>query len=503
MRNLNLDVSKPVGKLDRFFQLCVGAGRANELLRAEALDQLATMQNEFGFRYLRFHGLFHDDMAVYSEPDGKPWYNWQYVDQVFDAMLARRIRPLVELTFTPDALKSGDTTLFWWKCNVTPPADMGKWAELVKRFVQHVTRRYGAEEIRAWYFEVWNEPNLGSFWTGDQAKYFELYDATCAAVKAVDPSYRVGGPASCTMPDGAWIPEMIEHCVQNGVPIDFITTHSYGVEGQLDEFGHNVHTLCADPDKVAKECNKAAADVRASKLPDLPVILTEWSTSYTPRDNVHDSYLSAPFILHTLRRVKGNVAGMSYWTYTDVFEEPGPPSAPFHGGFGLINTQGLKKPAYFAFAWLCQLPDDELDTGDYDSFAAVGDDGLHVLLWDYSKPEQDDVNERYYIRDLPTKPIEPAHMTVRGLRDGQYRLTRQRCGYQANDVYTAYLKAGYRAQMGEETPTREQIAGLAKLCDGAPEAIALLDVKGGVAEIDVSLRENDVVNLVLSPVGVD
>ena len=501
MRNLHIDLNQPSHPLDRFFQHCVGAGRANEMLRAEALDQLSMLQSDCGFRYLRFHGLLCDDMAVYSERDGKPWYNWQYIDLVFDAMLDRNIRPLVELGFMPDALKSGEETIFWWRGNVTPPADMDKWAELIRRFVEHVTSRYGADEVRQWYFEVWNEPNLSGFWTGGQQKYFDLYDATAAVIKAIDPAYRVGGPATAGLPEGAWIEEMINHCIASGAPIDFISSHSYGVEGALDEFGRDVHTLCDDPDKVAGEVNHVCELVHGSKMPHLPVIFTEWSSSYTPRDNVHDSYVSAAFILHILRRVQGNVDSMSYWTFTDIFEEPGPPSSPFHGGFGLINTQGLKKPAYYAYQWLCQLPDEAYDTGDFDSYAARGEDGLHILLWQYAKPVQDDVNEKYFIRDLPAKQLEAAKITLNGLPDGQYQLTRQRTGYLANDVYTAFLKAGYTKLAGEETPTREQINALRQLTDGSPEAVLAFDVVDGKATLEVPMRENDVVNLVLRKLG--
>ena len=134
-------------------------------------------------------------------------------------MLRCGIRPLVELGFMPDCLKSGEQTVFWWKGNVTPPANMQAWHDLIEALVRHVTARYGAKEVKEWYFEIWNEPNLPIFFTGTQADYFALYDATAAAVKAVNAAYRVGGPASAGLDEGAWITEMVDHCVQSGAPI--------------------------------------------------------------------------------------------------------------------------------------------------------------------------------------------------------------------------------------------------------------------------------------------
>lgn len=503
MRTLEIDLAARRSPLDRFFQHCVGAGRAGEMLRAQALEQLSALQQACGFRYLRFHGLLSDDMAVCSIGEGGSLrFNWQYVDLVFDAMLARGIRPLVELGFMPDCLKSGEETIFWWRGNVTPPASLQRWCELVEALARHVTARYGAAEVRAWYFEVWNEPNLRGFFTGTQAQYFALYDATAATLKRVDPAFRVGGPATAGLDEGAWISEMIGHCVQSGAPLDFLSTHSYGVDGALDEYGRDRHRLKARKDCVAADVQNVRALVQKSAMPDLPVFFTEWNTSYTPRDNVHDSYMTAPYILYTLKRCEGAAQSMSYWTFTDIFEEAGPGPEPFHGGFGMLNTQGLKKPAFHAYHWLCALPDQELATADSDSYAATDGAHVHVLLWDYTKPEQNAPNEDYFIRDLPAAPLAPALVRLHGLAPGRYTLERYRVGYLANDVYTLYLRAGLKTLETRDTPSREQTEALRRMTDGAPEALEGLTVgANGEAELTVPMRQNDVARLVLRPVG--
>ena len=211
-RTIAVDVGRVKGPHDKAFRLCVGAGRANEGLRADWQEQLATVQRECGFRYVRFHGLLHDDMGVYQETrDGKPVYNWQYVDALYDAILRAGVKPFVELGFMPGALASGTKTIFWWKGNVTPPKSYEKWEALIEALTRHFEERYGRDEVATWYFEVWNEPNLDYFWTGTQADYFELYARSVRAIKRVSPDYRVGGPATA---GAAWAPEFLRYCAE-------------------------------------------------------------------------------------------------------------------------------------------------------------------------------------------------------------------------------------------------------------------------------------------------
>ena len=275
IRAITADVGVEKGPLNQMFNLCVGAGRANEGLRADWQRQLAYVHRECGFRYLRFHGLLCDDMGVYSEDkNGQPIYNWQYIDELFDFMLSIGVKPFVELGFMPSALASGQNTIFWWKGNVTPPKDYAKWENLIKALVTHWKERYGENEVATWYFEVWNEPNLDGFWIGDkkgktdkefseyaQLEYFKLYDSTAKAIKAVSSRFRVGGPATAGC---AWVPETINFCVKNKVPIDFISTHHYCVNsGFLDETGTAGTILSQDPNAMSGRVHeRSPADCR-------------------------------------------------------------------------------------------------------------------------------------------------------------------------------------------------------------------------------------------------
>ncbi|MGB8844182.1 MAG: glycosyl hydrolase family 39, partial [Terracidiphilus sp.] len=196
--HIDANATAPGKPLVHFWSKVVGAGRANEGLRATWQDELETAHRYDGFEYVRFHGIFHDDMFVYREDaQGRPIYNFQYIDDLFDRMLAKGVRPFVELSFSPSEMATVKDTAFWWKANGSPPSDYNKWAGLVRATVQHCVNRYGINEVRRWYFEVWNEPNLtGPFFRGTQQQYFDLYKITAQTIKTIDPQLRVGGPAT-------------------------------------------------------------------------------------------------------------------------------------------------------------------------------------------------------------------------------------------------------------------------------------------------------------------
>ncbi|MEW7847298.1 glycoside hydrolase [Massilia aurea] len=488
-RVIDVDVTQVKGPLDRMFNLSVGAGRANEGLRADWQQQLAELRKDTGFRYIRMHGLLSDDMGVFRiDPQGQEQYNFQYIDALFDYLLGIGIKPFVELGFMPSAMASGTKTIFWWRGNVTPPRDYEQWGRLVKALTRHWTERYGKAEVASWYFEVWNEPNLDGFWAGTQDEYFKLYAHAARAVKSVDASYRVGGPATA---GAAWIPEMINYASKNRVPLDFVSTHSYGVnQGFLDEFGTTGTVLSKDEMAVAGDVLRNRKEIAASGMPKLELHYTEWSSSYTPADPTHDSYHQAAYILKKLKQSSGAVQSMSYWVFTDIFEEPGPRFEAFHGGFGLMNTQGIKKPAYFAYQFLNQLGAHELDNADQDSMAARDDKGnAQVLLWDVTYTLPDGVNnQQYFIQDLPPRAKGSVKVAVRGLTPGAYTMTVSQVGYKQNDAFTAYIGMGSPKQL-----TRPQVATLKATATGKPSRRQSVTVgRDGVFSTALPMRENDV-----------
>ena len=485
-RHIAVDVAQSQGAFDRFYDLSVGSDYPGTLIRDDSLGQLQTVEDELGFRYIRFHAIFHDILGTYKEVDGKPVYDWTKIDYLYDHLLKIGIKPFVELGFTPTAMKTSDNHIFWWNGNTSHP-DPAKWAALVEAFARHLEERYGKAEVESWPFEVWNEPNLEGFWEkADKAAYFSLYDSTARTLKAVDPTLKVGGPSTA---GAAWVPEFIAHVKASGAPLDFITTHTYGVDGGfLDEAGQSDTKLSPSPDAILGDVRRVRAEVTASAMPGLPVYFTEWSTSYTPRDPVHDSYISAPYILSKLKGSQGLLQGMSYWTFSDLFDESGPPPTPFHGGFGLLNREGIRKPAFFAYKYLHELGPVAL-AGDAQSFVTRDGDDVAALVWDFRQPVQDKSNRPFYTKIVPTEDVAPVQFDMKDMKPGRYIVTVFRTGYRHNDPMSAYIDLGM-----PKTLTPEQIDDMQAKTRDLPETTTTVVVGAdGKASYSVPMRANDIV----------
>lgn len=427
-------------------------------------------------------------MGTVRIENGRIVYDWSGIDRLYDDLLARHIKPFVELSFTPKALATTNQTIFYYQANTSHP-NSTEWRDLVATFARHLEKRYGKAEVRTWYFEVWNKPNLSGFWQGaDQMAYFKLYDLTARTLKSVDPKLRVGGPATA---GAAWIPQFLAYVKQSGSPVDFVTTHTYGVLGGfLDQNGKSDTKLDPSPNAIVGDVRRVRQEIAASPFPHLPLYITEWSTSYTPRDSVHDSYISAPYILSKLKACEGLAQGMSYWTYSDLFEEPGPPTAPFQGGFGLVNPEGIRKPAFFAYKYLHALQGYSLATSDPQAMLSTKDGNFTGVIWDFEQPDQKVSNRSFYTKVIPDHPAAPVELRVTHLApNATYRLRVYRTGYRANDAYSAYLEMGSPKKL-----SAAQIAHLNDLTRDLPETDkAVNSGHTGTIEITVPMRSNDIV----------
>ncbi len=382
-----VDPNAPSHPFPHFWEKMFGSGRAVLTLRDSYRRDLRQVKQVTDFEYVRFHAIFHDEIGLYDEDSqGSPVYNFSYVDQIYDGLLANGVRPFVELSFMPQKLAAQNTLhSFWYKPNVSPPKDWSKWDGLIAVFARHLIDRYGIDEVAQWYFEVWNEPNL-DFWAGvpRQASYWELYDHTAIAIKKVNPQLRVGGPATA---QAAWADAFIKHCSENHIPVDFLSTHVYGNDLSQDVFGTEENI---PRDKmVCRAVNRVHSQIQTSSMPTLPLIWSEFNASYKNEPEVTDSIYMGPWLADMIRQCDGLVSIMSYWTFSDVFEEQGVVKMPFYGGYGLIAADGIPKPAYNAFRLLHTLGDQRITLDSDFALLTRRDDGTLVLaVWNYLPPEE-------------------------------------------------------------------------------------------------------------------
>jgi xylan 1,4-beta-xylosidase len=390
--NFRCHLAGKASPLPHFWEHTVGSEHATFALRADWQTQLRRCHDELGFRTVRFHGLLCDDMSTLVLHQNRCLYSFFNADRIWDYLLSIGMKPFIELSFMPGALASGNTTVFHYKGNVTPPKSYADWAQLIHKLVAHWVDQYGVEEVRAWFFEVWNEPNLKEFWTGSQDDYFKLYRYTVEAIKGVDPLLRVGGPATAK---NEWITEFLDFCEQNRLPADFVSTHHYPNDALWSQeqdtetqLAHGRRSLLRD---WAQEVQHGARG--------RPVYYTEWNASSNPRYPLHDEPYAAAFAIKTVMEMNGLVDCYSFWTFSDIFEENYFPSVPFHGGFGLLNLHGIAKPTYRAFELLHRLGGECLPVEgthmSVDAWAIRRDQTITILLTNHA---------------LPRHPIETEHV---------------------------------------------------------------------------------------------
>jgi xylan 1,4-beta-xylosidase len=385
------DLSQHGTELPHCWEHTVGSCHAPIALRADWQQQLRRCRSELGFRYVRFHGLLSDDVGTVIKHNDELLYSFFNADQIIDFVLSIGMRPFVELSFMPTALASGSKTVFHYRGNVTPPKDHKQWSKVIQRLVTHWVERYGVKEVREWFFEVWNEPNLKAFWTGSQKDYFKLYRVTADTIKKVDRLLNVGGPATAR---DEWIDEFVEFCRARKVPLDFVSTHHY----PTDALGHeddDTETQLANSQRgVLREWTQDTRR-RADKL---PVYYTEWNSSSNPRDARHDEPYAAAFVAKTALEASDLVQGYSFWTFSDIFEENYFPSVPFHGGFGLLNLHGIAKPTYRAFELLHKLGNERLLVDGLhetvNAWVARDNARITVLVVNYAVPRHSIATER-------------------------------------------------------------------------------------------------------------
>lgn len=436
---LTIDPAAPSHPFPHFWERMFGSGRAVLSLRDDYRRDLRAVKAVTGFEYVRFHAIFQDDVGLYSEDkNGAVALNFSYVDQIYDGLLADGVRPFVELSFMPNQLAAGPPAdFFWYRLNPSPPKDYAKWGRMIDAFVHHLLARYGPAEVEQWYFEVWNEPNL-PFWTGKPAEdtYYRLYDLTARTIRQADPKLRVGGPATA---QAAWVDRFIAHCLMNHVPFDFVSTHIYGNESQKDVFGTEGPVDIGH--MVPRALQKVHDQVEHSGAPRTPIIISEFNAAYLNQVNIEDSAFMGPWLADTIRACDGLTFMMSYWTFSDVFEEQGIAKRPFYGGFGLIAQRGIPKAAYRAFELLHRLGNRRIESNSEDALITTKPDGtLVIALWNYAAPGEAGTDKTIQLR-------------LKGARDSKYALRFVRPG--SGSSLEEWIRLGKT-----DFPTRDQIAQL-------------------------------------------
>ncbi|MFD1613221.1 twin-arginine translocation signal domain-containing protein [Sphingomonas tabacisoli] len=450
------------GPLNHIWEESVGSDRAAITLRESWRRDLEKGVREAGFKRVRFHGIFADELGVLGdsilEMRRKGGPNWQNVYRVYDGLIEHSVSPFVELSFMPAQLASGKQAFGFYKANITPPKSYQDYGAFIRQFIVALVDRYGLAKVRTWPMEVWNEPNLRFFWTGDQASYFELYRAAATAIKSVDPGLQVGGPSTSQT---AWLSEFSRFAADNNLPINFFGTHAYAGDNQTELFGKG--SALPINDVIPAALKQARAKIDAGPFAGRPLMLSEWSSD------------SPAMIAHVVKESMPFAQALSHWVLSGTYEELGPDDFILKEGsmgWPLMSDQ-IARPSFNTYALLHRLGEERL-AADGPALASRRD-GRHVsaLVWNLAETQQPGgipgmTSERNVMGD--TRHLE---VNFRGTRGGQ-RVRISYVDWERGSPMPAWRKMG-----SPKYPSRPQVEQL-RLASKIPSIAGSLDKNGRI-----------------------
>lgn len=528
--NIQVDAARPTGPLKpiwRFF----GADEPNYAYMKDGKKLLTDLGDlkpkEVFFRTHSLlvtgegtHALKWGSTNAYTEDgDGNPIYDWTIVDRIFDSYLERGVRPYVQIGFMPEALSvkpepyrhhwtpaaKYDEIYTGW---AYPPKDWGKWEELVYQWAKHSLEKYGEQEVLKWYWQTWNEPNIG-YWRGTRDEFYKLHDHAIRAVRRAIPAAKVGGPDVAGGAGGNYLREFLDHCLRGknkatgeiGTPIDFISFHAKGAPRHIDG---RVQMGLANQ---LRDIDGAFAVIaRYPEFSDTPIVIGEsdpegCAACQGPHlayrnGTMYSSYTAASFPrkLDLAEKHGVNLEGALTWAFE--FEDQ-----PYFAGFRSLATNGVNKPVLNVFRMFSKMDGDRLPVtsdsavslpdllrsgvrgkADVSAFAGLAGNQLAVLVWHY---HDDDIAgpDAAIQLEIPGLPVEEA----------QARLTHYRIDETHSNAFTLWKAMGEPQQ-----PTAEQYAELeqaAKLATLGP--ISEISIKGHRAALDFRLPRQGVSLLVM------
>lgn len=455
--------------------------------------------------------------AYTEDAEGNPVYDWKIVDRIFDTFHERRITPLVELGFMPEALSvhpepyrhgfpNGDIFTGW----AYPPKDYGKWQELVYQFAKHLRERYGDREVKNWLWEVWNEPDI-PYWKGSQEEFFKLYDHAAQGVLRALPEAKIGGPDT-TGAAGAkaaeYLRAFLEHCARGtnaatgkrGAPLSFISFHPKG--SPVWKGDHVQMRVEWELKSVEKGFEVVASFPEWKKT---PIILGEWdpegcaacSAKTKPENAYRNTNLYAVYTAEALKdtvavgEAQGvNLAGVVSWSFE--FE-----GQPYFEGYRELATNGIDKPVLNAFRMLGMLggervkltsdaapeaqvvfhPSDAKIEG-VDGMATKSEREIEVMVWNY---KEEDVAE----------PAKNVTIEITGLPENvkKAELEEFRVDEERSNAFTEWKKMGSPQKPNAEEYARLEKAGLLARVNGPARVV----LKEGKLELTTELPHEGMV----------
>lgn len=460
--NINIDLNKTyVNKLSKYWNKVTSIGRASLCLRHEVRRQIELAQEDIGYEFIRFHGIFSDEMMVYKEDDnGNPIYNWVYVDEIFDFFQRVNLKPFVELGFMPEALASKSQHAFLWNANVSYPKSLKKWTDLVCAFINHCIDRYGIKEVKTWYFQIWNAPDLPEvFWFESKDKFFNFFKSTYIAIKDIYKDIKVGPPSLLPLNEFQWLNDFLKFCESNFINLDFIACNIYAYTDPkntslpLQLFNRSDEFLSLNAENFLMDSISEAKELLKKYSVTAPIFITEWNLSPYTNDYNRDTCFLSSYISYNIIQNIDNIPILTFWSLSDIIEEGLTESKLFHGGLGLLTYNRLKKPSYNAFSLLSKLGDNVVER-ENDYIVTSKGNSYQILLYNFVYFDELfmsgdksllDYHNRYNI--FKNSNVNKDINLILSLQSGHYRIKRWNLNRNTGSTFDAWQAMGAPEQI--------------------------------------------------------
>jgi len=464
-KSVKVNVENYVQKLNHTWKNLMTVGKAKECLYTDVQAQLKMVKDVTNFKYLRFHGIFDDEMMVYGENEqGHPEYNFLYTDKLIEFLRRIQVKPFVELGFMPRDLADSHDTVFYKESNVSKPKDIEKWNNLLSAFIGHYENLYGEEEVLQWYFEVWNEPDFYVFWRGTFEEYCTLYKNTYETIKGINPLYKVGGPSIVSIKNSDWLQRFLDFCRRESCIPDFISFHNYSHEEMdVNKKKNLTNENAMDFGYISRDesfLKNRIADLKQilleNNLEGIEIHLSEWNSTAYHRDLTNDTSFKAAFIVKNLLENIDSIQSFGYWTITDLIEERRAASNEFHGGLGLITNHNIPKAAFYAYELLGKLGNQLVSQGE-GYFLTKRANSYQLLVYHYchydrlycmNQHANIDFKNRYDVF-LNHHSVE-IKFILNELKKGTYKVTQYRLNRQHGSSFDNWVEMGALHNLNKE-----------------------------------------------------
>ncbi len=449
-------------------------GYAPHGLRSDFESQLKEAQRCIKFKHIRFHGIFSDEMLIYNEDNEREvYYNFNHLDALLDIILKNELTPFIELGFMPTQLSSNEETVFLWKANISPPKKIEKWKNLIEEFLKHVINRYGIDNIRKWHFEFWNEPEFGGlFWSSDKKTFFNFFLETYKSVKSIDKEIKIGGFGTVNLENSKlWLKSFEKFCIKKKIKLDFYSFHIYLTtisnrdDNLLDskltidkirkmELSKTGNIKLGNSEYLKESTNKILKNVE-NDIFSSNYWITEWNASTNSRDLTHDTCFMASFIVKNTLSISDKVSGMGYWSLSDIFEEQRLEQPLFHGGFGLMTYNGLKKPSFHAFYFMKKLFEEIIYISD-SAIVTKNNEDYGIIIFNYihynelyKKNDHSQISQKVRYNVFENNNKKEISLILENI-EGDYLVEEEWVNRKNGSVYDAWLEIGAPEKLTKE-----------------------------------------------------